>query len=403
VNRTQDTAVVSRFDIDGLTFQVCTEPGHIDAQAWDDLLAQQPHPTPFLRMAFLRALHDSGSATPQTGWAPFFITAHRADQPMVLEAACALYLKSHSYGEYVFDWAWAQAYERHGLAYYPKALAAIPFTPVPGSRLLARSDAARLSLLRAIQAWAQAAGLSSAHILFLDEDEARLAAQHGWMLRSNVQFHWQQRGEAEGGAWPDFDTYLESLQREKRKKIRQERRRVADAGVRFEIQAGSAISPAHWDFFYRCYTTTYEAHHSSPYLSRDFFQRMATTMAEHWVMFLAYREDQPIAASLVGLDPARRAAFGRYWGCTEPVDCLHFEACYYQPLQWCMHNGYTRFEGGAQGEHKMARGLLPTPTHSAHWLAHPQFAQAVADFLQREGQAIEAWQAELGERNPFKG
>jgi predicted N-acyltransferase len=219
------------------------------------------------------------------------------------------------------------------------------------------------------------------------------------MMRSTVQFHWTQR---ETEPWADFADFLASLQREKRKKIQQERRRVVDAGVQFETLRGLEIGEADWDFFYRCYTLTYQAHRSTPYLTRDFFTRMASTMPEHWLLFIASREGERIAASLIGIDDERGTAFGRYWGATEPVSCLHFEACYYQPLAWCMAHGYQRFEGGAQGEHKMARGLLPAQTHSAHWLAHPQFAQAVADFLQREGAGIDHYMDELNERVPFK-
>ena len=311
----------------------------------------------------------------------------------------SLYLKDHSYGEYVFDWAWADAYQRHGLAYYPKLLGAVPFTPVPGPRLLARDDRLRAVLLRAMQSLVRSAGLSSAHLLFLDEADQRVAREAGWMMRSTVQFHWT---NSEPARYADFADFLASLQREKRKKIGQERRKVAEAGVSFVALTGTEIGPDEWDFFYRCYTLTYRAYHSAPYLTRDFFARMAAAMPAHWLLFIAERGGKRIAASLIAIDPARGNAFGRYWGATENLACLHFEACYYQPLAWCIANGYTRFEGGAQGEHKMARGLLPVATASAHWLAHPQFAQAVADFLRREGAAVEGYMGELEERRPFK-
>ena len=200
----------------------------------------------------------------------------------------------------------------------------------------------------------------------------------------------------------DFTDLLARLQRDKRKKIQQERRRVAEQGVTFSVHEGDAITTPLWDFFYRCYTLTYAAHHSTPYLTRDFFAHMQQTMARHWVMFVAHRDGQPVAASLVAIDPDRRAAWGRYWGCVEPLPCLHFEACYYQPLAWCLAHGYQRFEGGAQGEHKMARGLLPVRTGSAHWLRDGRFAAAVADFLASEGQGIAQYVDELRERNPFK-
>ena len=376
--------------------RVFASPAEIDAAQWNSLLDAQPSATPFMRHEYLLALHESASATPEAGWTAQFIALFTGE---VLVAACPLYLKDHSYGEYVFDWAWADAYQRGGLAYYPKLLCAVPFTPVPGARLLARDDASRALLLRAMQSLAQGAGLSSAHVLFLGDADQRAATAAGWMLRSAVQFHWSNR---EAPPYADFEDFLASLQREKRKKIAQERRKVQQAGVNFVARAGEEITPADWDFFYRCYTLTYGVHHSTPYLTRDFFARVARAMPRNWLLFIAERGSERIAASLIALDPARGNAFGRYWGATEYVPCLHFEACYYQPLAWCIANGYRRFEGGAQGEHKMARGLLPVATASAHWLAHPQFAQAVADFLHREGRAVESYMDELDERRPFK-
>ena len=376
--------------------RVHQDPAALDAEAWNDLLQAQAAPTPFMRHEYLAALHASGSAVPETGWAPQFLTLHRGGE---LQAACALYLKSHSYGEYVFDWAWADAYRRHGLAYYPKLLGAVPFTPVPGTRLLARSDADRDVLVTALHRLALDGRLSSAHVLFIDDADRAAFQRAGWMLRQGVQFHWTQ-DEAQPVA--DFAGLLQRLQRDKRKKIQQERRRVAEQGVSFSVHEGAAITEPLWDFFHRCYTLTYAAHHSTPYLTRDFFTRMARTMAENWLMFVARRGNAPIAASLIAIDPPRGTAWGRYWGCTEHVPCLHFEACYYQPLAWCLANGYVRFEGGAQGEHKMARGLLPVATHSAHWLRDARFAAAVADFLAAEGAGIGDYVDELRERNPFK-
>jgi predicted N-acyltransferase len=379
-----------------LTLRVDDDIAAIDAAAWNGLLARQAHPTPFMRHELLAALQASGSATADTGWAPNFLTLW---QDNVLVAGCALYLKSHSYGEYVFDWAWADAYDRHGLAYYPKLLSTVPFTPVPGSRLLAVDAATRRLLVKALTQLARDNRLSSIHLLFGDEADMAAAQAEGWLLRGAVQFHWQNRPDP---PYRDFADFLASLQREKRKKIQQERRRVAEAGVTFSVHEGAAIDAATWDFFYRCYTQTYREHGSSPYLTRDFFARTAATMAPHWLMFIAHHGGRRVAASLIALDPGQRHAYGRYWGAVEHVPLLHFEACYYQPLQWCIEQGYRRFEGGAQGEHKMARGLLPVRTQSAHWLAHPRFASAVADFLQREGAGIDAYVDELRERNPFK-
>ena len=379
--------------------RVHDEPGGIEATEWNALLSRQDAPTPFMRHEYLDAMHRSGSAVPATGWHPQFLSLHEDGQ---LSAACPLYLKDHSYGEYVFDWAWADAYQRHGLAYYPKLLNAVPFTPVPGSRLLACDDQARAVLLRAMVQLASQSGLSSVHALFIDEADQAASAQAGadrWMPRSTVQFHWNNRSDQ---PYADFRDFLASLQREKRKKIQQERRRVAEAGVVFTTRQGEEIERADWDFFYRCYTGTYRAHHSTPYLTRSFFEQVAQSMAPHWLMFTAWRGGERVASSLIALEPTLRVAYGRYWGAVEAIDCLHFEACYYQPLAWCIEQGYRRFEGGAQGEHKMARGLLPVQTRSLHWLAHPEFAQAVADFLAREGAGIANYLDELNERRPFK-
>jgi uncharacterized protein len=393
-NKTEEADVIRVFD----------DPCKLDAKAWNALLAQQTHPAPFLRHEYLAALHLSHSAVPATGWHPRFVCVFRGEQ---LVAACLLYLKDHSYGEYVFDWAWAEAYQRHGLRYYPKLLGAVPFTPVPGTRLMAVDQSSRALLLQVLPQLARELGASSVHLLYLDATDQQAAIDAGWMLRKGVQFHWQDPDSIDNPTsttrrWPDFEAFLSSLQREKRKKIQQERRRVAEAGVVFNVLQGQAISDADWDFFYRCYQTTYREHHSTPYLSRDFFARMASTMPEHWLMFVARRDGQRIAASLVAIDSEQGVAFGRYWGAVEHVPYLHFEACYYQPLIWCLNQGFRRFEGGAQGEHKMARGLLPVETASAHWLARPEFSQAVADFLAREGVGIAAYVSELEERRPFK-
>jgi uncharacterized protein len=373
----------------------------VDAAQWNSLLDAQPAGTPFMRHEYLAAMQKSKSARPETGWTAQFLCLTESDaggEPRLV-AACPLYIKDHSYGEYVFDWAWADAYQRHGLEYYPKLLDAVPFTPVPGPRLLARDAESRRVLLRAMQQLATDAKLSSAHLLFLDEQDQQAAREEGWMMRSTVQFHWTQR---EPEPYADFSEFLASMQREKRKKIQQERRKVTEAGVTFTESLGAQIGKADWDFFYRCYTQTYREHHSTPYLTRDFFSRMASTMPENWLLFTAWRGGERIAVSLVGIDPQRRTAFGRYWGAIEHIPCLHFDACYYQPLAWCIANGYLRFEGGAQGEHKMARGLLPVQTWSAHWLAHPQFAAAVGDFLEREGAGMAGYIDELNERRPFK-
>ncbi len=453
-------------DSNDYVIRVLDSPLEVNGKDWNALLAaQSPDGTlnPFMRHEYLAAMHQSGSARPETGWTPRFVTLW---QGKTLAAACALYLKDHSYGEYVFDWAWANAYQQHGLSYYPKALVAAPFTPVPGARLLARSAQERILLVQALLAWCEEEKLSSLHLLFTGDDDVAACEEAGMMLRHTVQFHWTNtaptlptscgslppegalrlRPGKAGSAAPagkdsepaddttsstslyrldntrafrDFDDFLMSLSQEKRKKIRQERRKVAEAGITFRWSLGKDISTSDWDFFYQCYERTYYEHGNAPYLNRDFFQRMQDTMPENWLLFVAEHtasdgERQPIATSLIAVSAQPDwatamngtkkglVAYGRYWGALARVDCLHFEACYYQPLAWCIEHGYQRFEGGAQGEHKMARALLPVKTTSAHWLAHPSFADAVERFLEREGAGINSYMQDLERRNPLK-
>jgi len=359
---------------------------------WDALVEAQAAPTPFLSYAFLHALHASGSAAPESGWQPQFLLLY--DAADVLAAALPLYVKGHSYGEYVFDWAWADAYARNGLDYYPKLLSAIPFTPVAGSRLLAVDAAARAALIEVLTATQSATEVSSTHILFPPEDEAQALKDAGFLLRSGVQFHWLNRGYA------SFDDFLATLEPKKRKNIRAERRKVVDAGVTMRRVRGADATREDWVLFNRCYRNTYKDHHSTPYLNLDFFLRIGATMPDNILLVMAELEGRAIAASLVIHDAD--TLYGRYWGALEHVPCLHFEPAYYQPLEFCIEQGIATFEGGAQGEHKMARGFLPTKTWSAHWLAHPSFANAVENFLQREAGGIDDYLDELNERSPFR-
>ena len=363
----------------------------IGESAWSELLALQADANPFLSYGFLHALHESGCVTPETGWQPQYLALWQGD---TLAAALPLYVKSHSYGEYVFDWAWADAYQRNGLDYYPKLLSAIPFTPVSGARLLARDDAARAALVALLCAQQEASGVSSSHVLFPPEQQALQLQRAGFMLRSGVQFHWLNAG------YRNFDEFLSTLEHKKRKNIRAERRKVAEAGVTLRQVRGADASQADWALFHRCYSNTYAEHRSSPYLNLDFFLRIAHTMPENILLVIAERAGRPIAASL--LIHTVKTLFGRYWGALEHVPCLHFETAYYQPLEFCIAQRIATFEGGAQGEHKMARGFLPQKTWSAHWLAHPAFADAIERFLERESGGIEAYIDELNERNPFR-
>ena len=364
----------------------------IGEAAWSDLLALQAEANPFLSYAFLHAMHESGCASADSGWQPQFLVLWQGE---TLAAALPLYVKLHSYGEYVFDWAWADAYQQHGLEYYPKLLSAIPFTPVSGSRLLARDGEARAALLAFLQAQQEASQVSSTHILFPPEAQAVQLEEAGFLLRSGVQFHWINPGYA------DFEQFLDTLEHKKRKNIRAERRKVREAGVTMRQVRGPDITPALWQFFHRCYSNTYAEHRSSPYLSLEFFERIGASMPGNILLVVAEREGRAIAASLV--IHSADTLYGRYWGALEHVPCLHFETAYYQPLEFCIAQGIATFEGGAQGEHKMARGFLPQKTWSAHWLAHPSFADAVQRFLERERGGIDAYLDELNEHSPFRG
>jgi len=370
---------------------IASSLAEIGQAAWDGLVAAEADGNPFLSYAFLHALHESGSACPDTGWQPQFMTLYDGD---VLAAAMPLYVKMHSYGEYVFDWAWADAYQRSGENYYPKLLSAIPFTPVTGTRLMARDDAARAALIEVLRGTQKASRVSSTHILYPPEAQARELEAAGFMLRSGVQFHWLNQG------YRDFDEFLATLEKKKRKNIRAERRKVIDAGVTLRRVAGADTTEADWILFNRCYQRTYRAHHSTPYLNIDFFLRIWRTMPDQILLVIAERAGQPVAASLVIHNAT--TLYGRYWGELEHVPCLHFEAAYYQPLEFCIERKIAVFEGGAQGEHKMARGFLPTRTWSAHWLAHPGFSDAIERFLEREKGGIDDYIDELNDRNPFK-
>lgn len=398
--------------------RVLNHPDEVGLSHWQTLLEaerrQGREAAPFMTPQYLGALLDSGSAVPATGWVLQLVTLWSADGQQLL-AAAPLYLKSHSYGEYVFDWAWADAHARHGLAYYPKGVVAVPFTPVPGPRLLAVDAAARLALVHALVDQAQQRDLSSLHLLFAHTDDVTAAQAAGLMLRQTVQFHWTNRCEATGQPYTGFDDFLATLSQDKRKKVRQEQRKVREAGVGFRVREGANITPTDWDFFYRCYQQTYLEHGNAPYLSRDFFTRLAQDQPQHWVMFVAERAEHPIACSLIAVSAFNesdgsqkdsqnlpRVAYGRYWGALERVDCLHFDACYHQPLAWCIAHGFDRFEGGAQGEHKMARALMPVSTTSAHWLAHPAFADAIDRYLQRETEGVAHYLDELHTRSPFR-
>ncbi|ERJ39120.1 hypothetical protein L810_6357 [Burkholderia sp. AU4i] len=377
---------------------ILSSPAEVPADEWNALLAREAQPTPFLRHEFLDALHVAHCAVDDTGWSPHFVTL-TDERTGRLAAAAPVYAKQHSYGEYVFDWAWADAYQRNDLPYYPKLLCAVPFTPVQGTRLLAADDDARRRLAATLLAFAEQSDVSSLHVLFPTGDEAALLESMGMMLREGVQFHWINDG------YRHFDDFLGTLEQKKRKNIRAERRKVHEAGVTFRRLTGDRITDADWRFFSRCYRQTYREHYSSPYLNLDFFRTIGATMPENLLLVIAEADGKPIASALAVYRRGEHGGgtlYGRYWGAIEHVPCLHFETAYYQLLEFCIEAGLDTFEGGAQGEHKLARGFLPTVTHSAHWLAHPAFSDAVARFLERETEHIHAYVDELREHDPFR-
>lgn len=343
----------------------------IAASQWDALLTDAQ---PFLRHAFLSALEDSGSVGGRTGWQP----AHAVllDAQGGLQAAMPGYVKSHSYGEYVFDHGWADACHRAGIDYYPKLLGAIPFSPVTGQRLLGAPLAAGL-LLDELSASLEQQGLSSLHINFTSAAEnALLQGRDGWLQRLGCQFHWRNRG------YRDFQDFLDALSSRKRKQMRKEREQVAGQGIAFDWRAGHQLSEQEWDFVYLCYANTYRVRGQSPYLTRAFFSLLAERMPEMIRVVLAHQAGRPVAMafSLVGGD----SLYGRYWGCLAEFDRLHFETCFYQGMDYAIGSGLQRFDAGAQGEHKLIRGFEPQITHSWHYLCHPGLRTAVANFLAEE-------------------
>ena len=367
------------------TVRVLDSLALVDPRQWNALAGDHP----FLRHELFHALHETGCASERTGWLPRFVTLWLDGR---LSAAMPLYLKSHSYGEYVFDWAWAEAYQRHGFDYYPKLVSAVPFSPVQGPRLLAADGETRGRLLRA--ALTLAGDASSLHVLFPLPEEAGMMAEAGMMLRRGVQFHWRNPG------YRSFEEFLAALSHDKRKKIRQERHRVREAGVRFRWLLGRDIRSEDWLFFSRCYKTTYRAHHSTPYLNRAFFERIGEALPDNVMLVVAELNGEPVASAMNVY--SEKTLYGRYWGAVAYVPNLHFEACYYQAIEFCIERGIQVFEGGAQGEHKLSRGFLPVQTVSAHWLKHAEFARAVEQFLARETAGVDRYLDELNDRAPFR-
>ena len=373
---------------DGIVAEIAKGVSAFLPAEWDALNSPG---NPFVSHAFLTALEESGSVGAGTGWSPAPIIIRDANDDVA--GALPAYLKTHSQGEYVFDHAWADAYERAGGRYYPKLIIAAPFSPVPGPRVLARDEATAMGLLAAAESVVKQNGLSSAHANFVEESQLDLFRKAGWLIRSGTQFHWENNG------YTRFDDFMASLASRKRRAIRKERA-AAQAAVTIEIIRGDDIRPEHWDAFWIYYQDTGARKWGTPYLTRSFFDLIAKSMSEDIVLFLASRDGRPVAGALNLLGPD--CLYGRYWGCSEDIPFLHFELCYYQAIDFAIAHGLSRVEAGAQGEHKLARGYLPVTTHSAHFIADPGFRSAVSDFLARERRAVEREQEFLGELGPFK-
>jgi predicted N-acyltransferase len=363
----------------------------LDAREWNALGGGHP----FARHEFLAAIEHSGCVGSGTGWQPRYL-ALRDTQG--LAGAAAAFVKTHSYGEFVFDFAWAQAYERLGRPYYPKLTLATPFTPATGPRLLVRPglDAAQIGarLLGALERDSEARGLSGVHALFLDEPARSACAQQGWLLRRDCQFHWTNRG------WASFEHYLESFTAEKRKKARRERRRVQESGVRFETRFGGELDAPLLQRIYALHRDTFLRHGHEPYLTREFFIEVARTLPEALMVKLAMHGGELVAVAIFFW--WQEALYGRYWGAAADYHSLHFEACYHQGIEFCIERGIARFEPGTQGEHKVSRGFEPSLTWSAHFIADRQFRAAIGEYLTREGAAVESYALEVQEHVPYR-
>ena len=378
---------------DAIAVKVINRIADVPAQDWDACVGAAP---PFLRHAFLDALEQSGSVARDTGWLPQHLVI--ADHDGRAMGAVPLYLKSHSYGEYVFDWAWADAYERAGGRYYPKLQACVPFTPVTGPRLLIRPDVDRESaaaaLIAAMVEITRQSGASSLHVTFPEEPEWTRFGAAGFLQRTGVQYHWQNEGY--GG----FDDFLGALASRKRKQIRKERREAACHGVDLTVLTGADIKPRHWDAFHRFYLATADRKWGPPYLNREFFGLLGERLADSVVLMMAEDDGQPVAGALNLKDET--ALYGRNWGALGDYKFLHFELCYYQAIAYAIEHGLARVEAGAQGEHKIQRGYLPVLTYSAHWIRDRGLRDAVAHFLDRERHAIDHECAVLETLSPFR-
>ena len=365
----------------------------ISGEDWGRILPKDAGP--FLQHAFLSLLEETDCVSLEAGWDPSHIALYSTEDDQLL-GVIPLYLKTHSYGEYVFDWSWAEAYAVNGLSYYPKALSAIPFTPATGSRLLAKSAEHQEYLINGLLQFLNQFNISSAHILFPQAEDASLLEKAQFQRREAVQFHWQNQ------QFSNFDQFLASLNMKRRKNIKRERQQVQDAGITFLNVPGQEMTEEQILFFYRCYSATYYERRSSPYLNQLFFQKWVQAMPEHLHFIIAQKDNQPIAAALLVVDKDQQKAYGRYWGALEHHPCLHFETTFYQSIEYCIANNIQTLEGGAQGEHKMARGFMPQTVCSYHYLTDPRFADAVQRCLERERQGISNYREDLAEHSPLR-
>ncbi len=365
----------------------------VDASVWNRLAGDAQ---PFLRHEFLAALEESGCVAPARGWVPRHLVLEDCAGRAV--GALPLYEKHHSRGEFVFDFTWANAYHAHGLAYYPKLLTAVPFTPVSGARLLCAPDAdaaaVRAALIGAARESLRETGSSSWHVLFAQEAELGTLEAAGLVRRLDCQFHWFNRG------YDSFEAFLAGFNAEKRKKAKRERRRVAEAGIRFETRFGGEIDARLWAILYGFYADTFHRHGHEPYLDLGFFRAVGRTLPESLLLKIAYRGAEPIAVAIffAGAD----ALYGRYWGANDQYHSLHFETCYYQGIEWCIEHSIERFEPGTQGEHKVPRGFVPTLVGSAHAISDSRFERAIRDFAAREAHAVRAYAAEVDAHVPYR-
>ena len=371
--------------------RIITTISSISEEQWSKL---QANGNPFLAYPFLSALENHDCLS-KWGWQTQFVCLYAKDD---LIAAIPMYLKDNSYGEFVFDSAWADAYARSGLRYYPKLVAAVPYTPATGARLLIHQDntdaSLRTELVNAALSHAEELNVSSLHYLFTNETDTQELERSGLLRRTGCQFHWQ------NNTYVDFDDFLSTLSSKKRKQIRKERRDVQASGLEIELLHGTETQPHHWDVFYNFYASTFARKSGYATLTREFFEALSKDMPEQVILVLAKHDGEYVAGTFNLLGES--TLYGRHWGCKHTYSGLHFELCYYQLIEYCIENRIKRFEAGAQGEHKLSRGFLPTETWSMHWLAHPEFHDAIAEFLQHEHKGVKDYMDVLDEHSPFK-